>query len=126
MYQKSLVSGVLALTLMCSSAMAQTDAPPPGASNSSTGMAAPPAPQHTGAGRAHAKNHALISSCRSKAVAEGLTGHAKRHAVLSCVRAQDAQLAAKMVCRRKGKLTGLHSHTAQMRAYVKACLYKAH
>jgi hypothetical protein len=136
MYKEVLLSGLLALTLTYSSAMAQTEPVPAPAGNTEQGpapsdpsesmtpsgpMSSPP----TGSMSKRAANRALIASCRSSASAKGLTGRPRRQAVLSCVRAKRPGLAARMVCRRKGKMAGLHAHTDQLRAYVRKCLGKA-
>jgi hypothetical protein len=143
MYRQALLSGLLALTLSCTSVVAQTDAPPPGApaDNSQSGPpaggpgpgepmagqgdAAPMSSPRMGMGSRRAINKAIIASCRSRASARGLIGHQRRQAVLACVRAKKPHLAARMICRHKGKMAGLHAHSAQLHAYVRRCLGKS-
>ena len=125
MFRETLVAGILALSMTCTSVMAQTDAPPPGG---------PPAPGETmmpapteGAPvvkpmRAHRGGRAIIMSCRSRAMSEGLSPGSRRHAVLACVRAKRPRLASRMVCRHSGHRLGIPFRTGQMHAFVRRCL----
>ncbi|MGO8833693.1 MAG: hypothetical protein ACLQE9_12890 [Roseiarcus sp.] len=136
MFKEAFVSGLLALTLACTSVMAQTEAPPappgaaeqappPGARGESMAPSAPMGAPPMRAFSRRAANRALIMSCRSRAIAHGLVGHQRRLAVLSCVRAKRPLLAARMVCRQKGKRLGLYPHSARLHAYVRRCLGRA-
>jgi hypothetical protein len=87
----------------------------------SEGMGAPP----MGSMSRRAANRALIASCRSRAIAHGLIGRERRHSVLACVRAKRPHLAARMVCRQKGRRMGLHYRTEQMHLFVRKCLGRA-
>ena len=133
MYKEAFLSGLLALTLICTSAVAQTEPVPPPAGNTEqgpmpgdpSGSMAPSGPMSRpamGSPSRRAANRALIASCRSRASAHGLIGRSRRQAVLSCVRAKRPRLAARMICRRKGRLAGLHFRTYEMRAFVRRCL----
>ncbi len=135
MFKQTLVSGLLVLTLACPPVLAQTDqapppgaaeqGPPPGAPNESMAPSERMGPPPMGWMSRRAANRALIASCRSRAIAHGLMGYQRRHAVLACVRAQRPHLAARMVCRQKGRRIGLHYRTEQMHLFVRKCLGRA-
>jgi hypothetical protein len=136
MFKQIFVSGLLVLTLAGAPVLAQTDSapppagnteqgPPPGAPNESMAPSERMGPPPMGSMSRRAANRALIASCRSRAIAHGLVGRERRHSVLACVRAKRPLLAARMVCRQKGRRIGLHYHTEQMHAFVRKCVGKA-
>jgi hypothetical protein len=143
MFKEAFVSGLLALTMTCTSVMAQTDepvpappaateqGPPPGAPGEPGGPGPSMAPQAPMGMRPmapmsrRAANRAIIRSCRSAAAAHGLFGQQRQVAVLSCVRAKRPMVAQRMVCRRRGRGLGLYPHTARLHAYVRRCLGRA-
>jgi hypothetical protein len=125
MFRETLVAGILALSMTCTSVMAQTEAPPPGAPPQGETMMPPPSAEGAPVVkpmRQHRGGRAVIMSCRSRAMAQGLSGGARRHAVLACVRAKRPALASRMVCRHKGHRLGIAFRTGQMHAFVRKCL----
>jgi hypothetical protein len=125
MFRETLVAGILALSMTCTSVMAQTEAPPPGAPTQGETMMPPPGAEGAPVVkpmRRHMGNRPLIMSCRSRAMAEGLSGGARRHAVLACVSAKRPRLASRMICRHKGHRLGIAWRTGQMHAFVRKCL----
>ena len=125
MLRETVLAGILALSMTCTSVMAQTEAPPPGAAAPGETMMPPPGAEGAPVVkpmRQHRGGRAIIMSCRSRAMSEGLSGGSRRHAVLACVRAKRPVLASRMVCRHNGHRLGIAWRTGQMHAFVRRCL----
>ena len=126
MFRETLVAGILALSMTCTSVMAQTEAPPPGAPPAQ-GETMMPGPGTEGAPvvkpmRTHRGGRAIIRACRGRAMAQGLSGGQRHYAVVACVRAKRPHLASRMICRHKGRRLGIPFHTGQMHAFMRKCL----
>jgi hypothetical protein len=121
MIKTLVISGLFAVMLAATPALAQSTAPADqGAAPPADQGAAPPADQGAAPTTGKAKAKALIASCRADADSKGLKGAERKTAVHDCVAAQKPKVAARMQCRQQGKAAGKSGD--DLKAFVKDCV----